>query len=327
MAEAYISIGYDVMAIRYYTMALQMVYYYDYLLTLPDEIKYAWTGKKTWIFSVFILNRYYPALYQTWVFFVGFLPQFTHQTCDKTAFIQILTFFLCTLLAQVSITVRLYALTLGRKRIVAFFSAITFTQVVIGVYTIVITAHKPAQRLPLIPLQAYDLCIFSRSPRFELVYMSLSLFFDAMAFSVIVFVSFGFKAGLSSQGGRPSIIRTIVEDSTLYFLVIFSSHLVSFLMLLVARPSVQLLPSAGNLVLLPIMISRLMLSLKKASRTKDNGWTADAFSRTRARTITQMEFGKPPSGPGAGDGTMSDEVVPSDLSDSQVRGRSGEGTV
>jgi len=38
MAEAYISIGYDVMAIRYYTMALQMVYYYDYLLTLPDEV-------------------------------------------------------------------------------------------------------------------------------------------------------------------------------------------------------------------------------------------------------------------------------------------------
>lgn len=54
-----------------------------------------------------------------------------------------------------------------------------------------------------------------------------------MIFSVIVFVSF--KTGLSLQDGRPSILRTIVQDSTVYFLVIFSSHLVSLVTLLVTR--------------------------------------------------------------------------------------------
>ena len=33
--------------------------------------------------------------------------------------------------------------------------------------------------MPEIPLQAYNICIFSRSPRLELVYMSLSLSFGS----------------------------------------------------------------------------------------------------------------------------------------------------
>ena len=109
--------------------------------------------------------------------------------------------------------------------------------------------------MPPIPLQAYNLCIFTRSPRFELLYMSLSLFFgnsspqspeiphstflDAMIFSVIVFVSY--RNGLSLHDGRPTILRMILEDSTVYFLVIFTSHLLSLVMLLVVRVSSTIL--------------------------------------------------------------------------------------
>jgi len=85
-----------------------------------------------------------------------------------------------------------------------------------------------------------------------------------MAFSVVVFVSFGtglsFGAGESLPGGRPGILQTILEDATIYFLVIFSSHLVTLVVALttrvssdvlvmvlinnqLAQPSIQLLPS------------------------------------------------------------------------------------
>jgi len=37
---------------QYYTKGVQILYYYDYVLTLPDEVKYAWTGRKTWSESV-----------------------------------------------------------------------------------------------------------------------------------------------------------------------------------------------------------------------------------------------------------------------------------
>ncbi|KAF9650807.1 hypothetical protein BDM02DRAFT_3267692 [Thelephora ganbajun] len=210
----------------------------------------------------------------------------------------------------------LYGVTL-KKLIVVFFSAITITQSLMGMYIIVITAQKQSQKMPGIVLQAYNLCIFSRSPHLELAYMSLSLFFDAMVFSVIVYVSL--RTEFSLPGGQPSILQTIFQDSTVYFLVIFSSHLLSLIVLLVTRPSLQLLPSLGNNVLLPLMISRLMLSLKRAHRDKKSSWTSDTLSGTHARTVPQIEFGHPSDGPEDSVGTTFDEVALSDLSEGQVR--------
>jgi len=301
---------------RYYMLAAQVIYYYDYLLTLPDEIKYAWSGRKTWIFTLFFLNRYTPALYQTWMFFVGFSPQFTHHMCDKTSFLHLLSFFMCTIFAQVTLILRLYLLTFKNKQIVAFFSAITLSQALMGMYIIVIAARKPAQFIPEIPLQAFRMCAFVRSPRLELVYMTLSLSFDATMFLVIVFTSI--KTGISLPDGQPSIFRAIVKDSTVYFLVIFSSHLLSFIMLLATRPTLQLLPSVGNLVLLPLMISRLMLSLKKASKHKDSGWKSEALSGG------QMEFATRSINAEVDVVTTSDEVEPSDLSHGQAREKGDE---
>ena len=67
---------------------------------------------------------------------------------------------------------------------------------------------------------------------------------DAMAFSVVVFVNFGtglsFAHGEWLPGGRPGILRTIFEDATVYFLVIFSSHLLVLVVVLVSRVSLNI---------------------------------------------------------------------------------------
>jgi len=78
------------------------------------------------------------------------------------------------------------------------------------------------------------------------------------------------------------------------------------------------------------MISRLMLSLKKASTVGESGWTTNTLSRTHPGVITQIVFGCcPPSGPESGTGTTFDEVALSDLGDGRVREcgaeRTGEG--
>jgi len=75
------------------------------------------------------------------------------------------------------------------------------------------------------------------------------------------------------------------------------------------------------------MISRLMLSLKKASRSRESGWTSDALSRTHPKASMQIEFERPPSGTESGGGTASEEVALTEIGDGQVNGRNGEGTV
>jgi hypothetical protein len=75
------------------------------------------------------------------------------------------------------------------------------------------------------------------------------------------------------------------------------------------------------------MISRLMLSLKKASQATETGWTSHALSGMHARTISRMEFERPPNGLEGGGGTTSEDIALSDVSDEEVGGSSGEGTV
>ena len=70
------------------------------------------------------------------------------------------------------------------------------------------------------------------------------------------------------------------------------------------------------------MISRLMLSLKKASRDKDCDRTSDALSGMHVRTGTHMEF--VPNGVEDGLVTTSDEAVPPDSSYSRAREKGEE---
>ncbi|KAF9791192.1 hypothetical protein BJ322DRAFT_1104854 [Thelephora terrestris] len=53
--------------IKLLLIALQCLWMYDYLLTFGDEVQYAWHGRKTWIFALFVANRYIPLIHLIWV--------------------------------------------------------------------------------------------------------------------------------------------------------------------------------------------------------------------------------------------------------------------
>jgi len=63
---------------------------------------------------------------------------------------------------------------------------------------------------------------------------------DLAAFTVII--GFGVMGGLNASAmsmSRSGIVKTIVQDATIYFVVIFTSHLVFVLTLVFARVSVR----------------------------------------------------------------------------------------
>jgi hypothetical protein len=134
---------------------------------------------------------------------------------------------------------------------------------------------------------------------------------DLAAFAVII--GYGFRSGLNVNAvtmSKPSLIKTIVQDATIYFFVIFTSHMILVFSLVFARvrihrgrfvtfliltvffiqPTLQLLPAIGNDVFLPIMISRLMISLKKAA-TMENGWSLSEM--TTMRRVDELRFVQP----------------------------------
>ena len=98
--------------------------------------------------------------------------------------------------------------------------------------------------LPNLPLDVFRLCVFNRWRPGEIINTALSLVYgvfcssflgipiaatdhifvkDTVAFSIIVYSTKW--RGLTRARGVPSLLDKIVRDATLYFVVIFTSHL------------------------------------------------------------------------------------------------------
>lgn len=260
--EELVQIGQDIASAKYYWMAAAAILFYDYFLTLGDEVQYAWKGKKSWVFVVFILNRYLSVIHVVWFAVVNHSWAYTQEMCNKTVFIEVLFFVWCTLAAQITLNGRLHAITLGNTFVTSLFFCIMISQLVLGVCVVVLVAGAQANVPPPIHLMAYHFCIFGGYRKMEIAYVAISLFYDIVAFSVVVFFT---RSEARKGPGMTRIVRTIVRDATLYFLVIFTSHVVLVLNMLLARPTLQLLPAGGNNVILPVMIGRLILSLRRAA--------------------------------------------------------------
>lgn len=293
--DTLVALGHDIMAHKYYALATGTILFYDYLLTLADEIKYAWSRKKSWIFWIFIVNRYFPMTWQFWQFALsyGSRSQTIAEVCGKTVFYSAFVFAVCTLLAQVVLTVRIYAVTMKNLPIAVGFAIITACQLVLGMYVVVLAALEGAQPLPSLPLDAYHLCIFVQHRRLEIAYAGISLSFDFLAFLLIIILATKSEAaGL----GVPSLLYTIAEDATLYFLVIFTAHIAFELTLNLERQiPIQLLPGPGIMVYLPVMISRIMLSLRKAANPEYQGWSLGEPT-AGGTNLQTLNFVRPRSG-------------------------------
>lgn len=133
---------------------------------------------------------------------------------------------------------------------------------------------RVAQVLPPIPLDAFRLCIFTHHRTLEIVFTSLSLLFgtqwihqrltsvvnfletsmhtpDFLAFSVIMFYATRSKrrsAGLKVQ----TLLGTVAEDATVYFLVIFTAHVVLQMTLIFGAVSLAILYDSRVLTCFPV---------------------------------------------------------------------------
>ncbi|KAF9789639.1 hypothetical protein BJ322DRAFT_549293 [Thelephora terrestris] len=214
-----IQLGHDLTSHKYHSLATGMVLFYDYFLTVGDEIEYVWFERKTFGSS---------ALHTL---------QISTRRCDKTAWYSLFAFVFCTVLAQAMLTLRIYAVMMKNLPTTIGLAVIAASQFVLGLWATIRSGQRGAQVLPQIPLDAFHLCVFSRDRTLEVAYTSTSLLFDFLAFSLIILWVERSKARNQTVA---TILDTIAEDSTWYFLLIFSSHFALVMTLNFGRVSVPL---------------------------------------------------------------------------------------
>jgi len=246
-------------------VSVTVLLFYDYLLTLGDEVRYAWKMESTLAFVLFILSRYLPVAFQIWLLFTLFYSGYTTKICVRTAPLQTVYFSLVTLFAQIVMTQRTYAITRKNKWIAGILYTISAGQLGLECYIVIYGLLNPGlEVVPAVPLVAFQSCSVKGRLDFTIPQMALSFAFDVAVFVTVMVQAQIFKSG-QRWIGVPSILDTVSRDAQIYFALITSTHLLIVLMFAVTRPGVRFLPVAGNGVFIPVMTCRMIMSLKKAA--------------------------------------------------------------
>ena len=160
---------------------------------------------------------------------------------------------------------RVYAVTGKNRWIVSCLCFISFVQVAFGIRGTVYYGTHPgmnslpyvrskhlkqtpmskAMVIPELPLDEYRTCVFTLWKDTVVIYFVLSLVYgtffllstarpsasnlfwveDALALSIIVYSAKRLDGGLTRAGGAPSLLDKILQDATIYFLILSTGHL------------------------------------------------------------------------------------------------------
>jgi len=275
------------------------VLFYEYLLTFPDEVQYVWQGKKTWVSLLFFMNRYLPIAYKIWDLsnngqylatqLVTWDSEKIMTYCSVSTFTENSYLVVVTVFSQLFLAVRVYAVKGRSKASFAFLAAMTLIQFIYGVAYVVLFRRKAYTYVSLASPQTYTFATCLQGPHetdLQLGYLGLSLGFDIVAFLMIAVCSYKSSRIYGSSG----LFERLVQDATVYFLVIVWVHLTVTIYTSRMGDSriLRLFPAITNIII-PVMICRLVLSLKKATDpTIIRVWNGDHFS-TQHDTLSPVD--------------------------------------
>jgi len=214
------------------------------------------------------MNRYIPVIYRVWIAIMEHYPGYTQEMCDRTAFIEVLAFSLSAWLAQMALMIRIYAVS-GKNLPIAF-CLITASTVHLGVgcWHMVLLATNPALPIRPVPGLAIQFCTPSRHRALEIANTALSIPYDSLVFGITVYYSWKQAAAHWSLEASPSLFHTLFRDGFIYFLFIFVNHIMCTVALVLGQA--HIIPGVGLYVYVPLAISRLMISLRRAAIKGDD---------------------------------------------------------
>lgn len=121
--------------------------------------------------------------------------------------------------------------------------------------------------LPDLPLDGSLACLPQPMKTREIIYPSISIGYDTLALAFIIYSARGWAR--MRFAGVPSLFGAVLKNATSYFLVIFANHLAVICSELFDL-RIQGLPPCLITVMMPMMTTRLWLSLRKAANPLDS---------------------------------------------------------
>ncbi|VDB99452.1 unnamed protein product [Peniophora sp. CBMAI 1063] len=236
--------------------------YYDYFLTLGDEVENYWPPRRalTWLSGLFLGTRYFTLLACGPV-------QYYHAFLELV--LQIPIGLLCAL--------RVYALYSKDRRILV--GLLVLGAILTGVILYMVTTFDT--NIPVFYWSRAPLCGNARSRvdgiRFAIVWGAVLLF------DLIVFILTALRAFKVWKSGR--IVQVVLRDGVLYFCALSASNIVNIVVLVVVTPLLKTVFASLTNILSVVLISRLMLNLRS-----DTVSSSDVFPEDTELTVASASL-------------------------------------
>lgn len=279
-------------------MASSAIIVYDHLITLDDELDLIWSGPWTVGKGLFILNRYYFLL-SVFVNNYGLLwAKLNDNFCLRFFQWQGWTGWFACALAEVILQMRIYALFFHERRVhIIMITCFVLTASASAAIMGYVLTHIDV--LSRIPFTDVTFCFSPNIPDWFFAFWIPILVFESLLCALALLR--GFQTFRTDQGIFQSsryLVRILVRDSIMYFLIMFVTYLTNLLVWVVGPVSLLEIPIGFTVALSCALGNRVILNVRKANReAEQNGVNVDG----RPFTIEQFSsLSAPPRSPGEG---------------------------
>ncbi|KAF8525008.1 hypothetical protein JB92DRAFT_3140432 [Gautieria morchelliformis] len=251
---------------QYYLVSSLALLFYEHLLTLGDEVRYIWSNRVTLAGLLFYVTRYFVPICMS-VITAVVTTKWGETVCKTLGPLELAVFTVIGTASSILLLLRVYALYNHNKWTLGYLSSVIVIQLVVSTFVYAFPGHGPLPAPP-IDVPAFQGCLYLPSPRLKdgaYIPFILELTYDVSIIGLIVAKSWKDRAlnGLRDQGG---ILRIIVKDGIIYFLVIFSTMFIWLCMVLFAPPGLKLVNSGSSNILISIMINRLTINIHRSAK-------------------------------------------------------------
>ncbi|KAI6142612.1 hypothetical protein BKA82DRAFT_4189096 [Pisolithus tinctorius] len=244
-------------------LVASMILCYDYLLTWRREVDFFWTEPhRSWMFALFVANRYFTILARVPVMVGTFWPRSWVQDgtfCKAAGVYEQITILIVQIVGAVIMIIRVYALYQKSRRVLVFLVSIALAAIGIACWAILSPSPGTSRAVPTpAPRYGCDVPITYDQAEYMAIAWSGQMMFDA-----IVFVLTLRRTLHIGRLGRRTLSDVIIRDGVLYFGLMTSANVANIAAFLVGTTSPTKSLLAGfTSVISSTMISRLVLNLR-----------------------------------------------------------------
>jgi len=280
---------------QYTEVAATTLVWYDYFLTLNDEIQFFWGRRLTWTAFLFFANRYLILITQTFNTYPQVSSHVGYILCKvSVGFILTGSGVVQELLVDTILCIRIYAMY-GRSKLVLYSLG-----TLLGVCTLaslsVVAAIGIHTKGTATPAQGIHHCTIVTPFKFLWAYWVPILVYESTGFLMVFYKAFQHIRHSNwqdtvteiSQSTTSSLMTVLYRDSLIYFAVIFGLYVATCVLFASQDPSVNGMMDGPTISIIAILGNRVLFNLRASDARSTN--TTDTSSDMFSTELREMSF-------------------------------------